>query len=196
MLQSIWFLLNKFRVGSSGSNIAKFKVSPLQQESPKLKKKKNTRLIFVYVLQAISHLNQSRTIRELSFSIINATVIESQLFNDVELLFDQRYGAITLANNQLTRNNKGLNTSRVSFDNRHSIKETSRRKISKFRNEQERRKASSVTSSSGSLPGFMIGLCRPSDALRDQDFRWSVCNSKNLSPILSSLRQFLLFLGF
>lgn len=155
------------------------------------KVKKNTRLIFVCVLQAISHLNQSRIIRELSFSIINATVIESLLFNDVGLLFDQRYGTITLANNQLTRNNKGLNTSRVSFDNRHSIKETSRRKISKFRYEQERRKASSVTSSSGSLPGFMIGLCRPSDALRDQDFRWSVCNSplphSILSPPVSSL---------
>lgn len=29
--------------------------------------------------------------------------------NDIELLFDQRYGSITLANIQLTRDNKGLN---------------------------------------------------------------------------------------
>lgn len=48
------------------------------------------------------------------FSIINARTMKSVALpppppNDIELLFDQRYGSITLANIQLTRDNKGLN---------------------------------------------------------------------------------------
>lgn len=100
------------------------------------------------------------------FSIINARTMKSVALpppppNDIELLFDQRYGSITLANIQLTRDNKGLNR-KSRFPPilgrlwRRVGRFISPREISKFTEWKGGRKGSSVTSSTVSLPGFMI----------------------------------------